>query len=146
MDADPAVGDDDIRSWPTGRLLSVAARLVESHWALLLEQLGLTHAGLIALHTLAGDALPQRVLAQRCKVTDQTMSRIIDRLRRSGFIERGPDPEDGRRVLVRVTPAGRGVYERAVLAEREDPVIAGAIGEDERFRRRLLEIVERLDR
>lgn len=147
MDTDPAPGpDDDVRSWPTGRLLSVAARLIEARWMVLLEQLDLTHAGLIALHTLGEDALPQRVLAHRCKVTDQTMSRIIDRLYRSGFVERGADPEDGRRVRVRATAAGRDVYRRAVVAERQDPVVRGALGHDEAFREKLLEIVTQLGR
>ena len=32
--------DSEVESWPTGRLLSVAARLVESRWAILLDELG----------------------------------------------------------------------------------------------------------
>lgn len=147
MDTEPPAGSaEDVRSWPTGRLLSVAARLIEARWTVLLEQLDLTHAGLIALHTLGEDALPQRVLAHRCKVTDQTMSRIVDRLRRSGFVERGTDPQDGRRVLVSATPEGREVYRRAVVAERHDPVVWGALGNDEAFREKLLEIVGQLGR
>ena len=41
-----------MHDWPTGRLLSTAARLVEHAWVEALEQLGLSHAGLIVLHVL----------------------------------------------------------------------------------------------
>ncbi|WP_216205065.1 MarR family winged helix-turn-helix transcriptional regulator [Amycolatopsis aidingensis] len=141
MDTDP---DSGIESWPTGRLLSVAARLVEARWAVLLDQLGLSHAGLVALHLLGTEGLAQSALARRCRVTDQTMSRTLDRLHRSGFVERTADPADGRRTLVRATEAGREVHRRAAEAERHDPVVQAALGQDERFRRRLLHIVTEL--
>jgi chorismate mutase len=44
---------DAIDDWPTGRLLSVAARLIEQRWRERLDEVGLTHAGLIVLHLLA---------------------------------------------------------------------------------------------
>ncbi|QFZ19004.1 hypothetical protein [Saccharothrix syringae] len=36
----------DVDSWPTGRLLSVAARVVQGRFDEVLAELGLTHAGL----------------------------------------------------------------------------------------------------
>lgn len=132
--------DTEMRSWPTGRLLSVAARLVEQRWTALLETLDLSHAGLITLHTLAAGPLTQRALAQRCRVTDQTMSRTLERLQRSGFVERTTDPADGRRLLAAVTDAGRDVHARAVRAEREDP----GLPDDPAFRAQLLTLIEDL--
>jgi len=133
-------GGSDIRSWPTGRLLSVAARLVEQRWTAMLETLDLSHAGLIVLHTLTSGPLPQRALARRCRVTDQTMSRTLDRLQRSGFVERTTDPADGRRLLAAATPEGRDVHERAVRAERDDPLV----DDDQAFRDQLIGLVEGL--
>ncbi len=130
--------DPDLSTWPTGRLLAVAARLVEQRWVTVLAGLGLTHAGLIALHSLRDGPLPQRTLAQHCQVTDQTMSRTLDRLAKAGFVTRTPDPADARRHLTRLTSAGRAVHERAVRAE---PALLGGLGADPAFRGRLLELI-----
>lgn len=96
----------DIRSWPTGRLLSVAARMVEGRFHDFLTAHGLTHAGLIALHHVVEGRLAQRELATLCRVTDQTMSRTVEGLHRAGYVERATDERDRRRALVEITPAG----------------------------------------
>jgi DNA-binding MarR family transcriptional regulator len=133
--------EPDLSTWPTGRLLAVAARLVEQRWAAVLDGMGLTHAGLIALHVLRDDPLPQRTLAHRCQVTDQTMSRTLDRLAKAGFVTRTPDPADARRHLTRLTAHGRAVHDRAVHAE---PALLGVLGEDDAFRAGLLDVITRL--
>src|SRR6202142_410186 len=43
-----------------------------------------------------------------------TFMGVIDRLTARGLTETGPDPEDGRRLLVRLTRAGQQVAEKAV--------------------------------
>jgi MarR family transcriptional regulator, organic hydroperoxide resistance regulator len=133
--------EPDLSTWPTGRLLAVAARLVEQRWTAVLADLHLTHAGLIALHVLRDGPLPQRTLAQRCQVTDQTMSRTLDRLAKAGFVTRTPDPADARRHLTRLTSRGRAVHEQAVRAE---PALLGGLGEDNTFRTGLLDVITRL--
>jgi DNA-binding MarR family transcriptional regulator len=55
------------------------------------------------MSTLADDTL------QRCA----TMTGIVGRLVKLGFVTRRRDPRDRRRVLVELTPAGRDVVERA---------------------------------
>ena len=45
-------------------------------------------------------------LAARAGMTKQAMGQIVDDLERLGYIERSPDPADGRAKLVRFTPAG----------------------------------------
>lgn len=135
------VPEPDLSTWPTGRLLAVAARLVEQRWVAVLAGLDLTHAGLIALHTLRDGPLPQRTLARRCQVTDQTMSRTLDRLAKSGFVTRAPDPADARRHVTRLTTRGRAVHERAVRAEREDPGLLGGLDDGDAFRARLLSLI-----
>ncbi len=45
-------------------------------------------------------------LVQQTLVTSGTMTNRVDRLERSGFVERRPDPSDRRGVLVRLTPSG----------------------------------------
>lgn len=55
------------------------------------------------------------------------MTARIDRLEKRGFVERLPDPNDRRGVLVELTEAGRKVLEEAVAAntESERRLLAG---------------------
>ena len=133
--------DADVASWPTGRLLSVAARVVEKRFTDFLTGRGLTHAGLIALHHLADGPKSQRQLAGLCRVTDQTMSRTIDHLTRSGHVERRPDPQDRRRTSVKITPSGRRALTAARRAERESDLLLGAVDDYDHFRRQLITLI-----
>jgi DNA-binding MarR family transcriptional regulator len=61
------------------------------------------------------------VLAQRAQVTKQSMAELVAHLERHGYVERVPDPEDGRAKLVRATRRGGEVYAiaREFVAELE---------------------------
>ena len=108
-----------IHDWPTGRLLSTAARLVEHAWVEALEQLGLSHAGLIVLHVLGPGPLSQTELAKVARVEAQTMSRTLEGLERGGYIARQKHPDDGRRHVVTRTPAGDAVWSSARTLEAD---------------------------
>jgi MarR family transcriptional regulator, organic hydroperoxide resistance regulator len=133
-----AGGPEGMTSWPTGRLLSMAARLVEHAWAEALEKQGLTHAGLIALHLLDAGPLSQTELARRARVENQTMSRTIERLEREGFVGRAEDASDRRRQLVTRTDAGRQAWERTQSLEAE---LFPRLGHPQALRDTLLEII-----
>ena len=45
-------------------------------------------------------------LAARAQVTKQTASVLVDQLERAGYVERTPDPTDGRARLIRVAKRG----------------------------------------
>jgi MarR family transcriptional regulator, organic hydroperoxide resistance regulator len=130
---------DRMAGWPTGRLLSTAARLVEHAWAEELEKHGLTHAGMIALHLLDSGALSQTELAKRARVENQTMSRTVERLEREGFVTRAPDLTDRRRQVVSRTDAGRRVWERTRTLEAE---VFPPLSDPEVLRSTLLEIIQ----
>jgi DNA-binding MarR family transcriptional regulator len=51
-------------------------------------------------------------LAEAAVLTKQTVGFLVDQLERAGYVERTPDPRDGRARLVRVAPRGAA----AVLA------------------------------
>lgn len=108
-----------MQDWPTGRLLSMASRLVEHAWLNALSALGLSHAGLIVLHLLHDGPATQAELAGRARVEAQTMSRTVERLERQGYVSRAPDAADRRRRLVKGTPLGFEVFSRAHLIEAE---------------------------
>ncbi|HEX4444359.1 MAG TPA: MarR family transcriptional regulator [Galbitalea sp.] len=129
---------DEMSEWPTGRLLSTAARLVENAWHAALEDQGLTHAGLIVLHLLDSRDLSQSELAARARVQAQTMSRTIDRLERAGFVVRESDAADGRRRVVTRTDAGRTVWRRTRGLEAE---LFPTSGDHEQLRDSLLAII-----
>lgn len=131
----------DVASWPTGRLLSVAARVVEKRFEDFLASRGLTHAGMITLHHLADGPRSQRELALLCRVTDQTMSRTIEHLERGGHVVRSQDPEDRRRTSVKITPAGRRALTAARREERESDTLLGAVDDYEHFRQQLIALI-----
>lgn len=101
---------EDPSTWPTGRLLSTAARLVENRWNEGLAGWGLTHAGFgVIAHLLAGP-LSQHQIAGLTMVEDQTISRTLDRLERQGHIARTQDSNDRRRRVVSLTATGREAF------------------------------------
>jgi DNA-binding MarR family transcriptional regulator len=124
--------------WPTGRLLSTAARLVEHAWVAALEQHKLTHAGVIALHLLDAGPLSQTDLARRARVETQTMSRTIERLEREGLVERQPDPADRRRQVVTRTSAGHEAWTATRSLEAE---VFPELDDQAALRATLLEII-----
>ena len=68
-------------------------------------------------------------------MTSGTMTNRVDRLSARGFVERYPDPDDRRGVLVRLTPDGKravdGAFAALVGAERE---LLGDLSERDRGR------------
>jgi MarR family transcriptional regulator, organic hydroperoxide resistance regulator len=77
------------------------------------------HQASILDHLDEVDSMSMTDLAGHMGVTVATMSLAIDRLERKGYARRERDPKDGRRVLLRATPAGMRLREaKSVL----DPV------------------------
>jgi DNA-binding MarR family transcriptional regulator len=60
-------------------------------------------------------------LAARAQMTHQSMSELVDGLIKAGYLERKPDPADGRAKLICLTPLGRQLLRVAVreIAELE---------------------------
>ncbi|MCL3860710.1 MarR family winged helix-turn-helix transcriptional regulator [Actinotalea sp. K2] len=98
---------EQLDQWPTGRLLSAVARRIERDWNAHLETWELNHASLPVLFLLSRAPLSQRELAHAAGVTEQTMSRVVARLERSGYVARHPHPADRRRHEVTLTDSGR---------------------------------------
>jgi len=115
----PPAEENPLADWPTGRLLSTAARLVEHAWIEALEKLGLSHAGLIVLHLLEPGPLSQAELARAARVQTQTMSRTLERLERDGYVSRVRDDRDQRRHSVTRTDAGTAAWQSARTLEAD---------------------------
>ncbi|GAA6527764.1 MarR family transcriptional regulator [Intrasporangium sp. DVR] len=57
------------------------------------------------------------VLAERAQVAKQTATALVDKLERAGYVERVPDPTDGRARLVRLTARGQAAIPLARAEE-----------------------------
>jgi len=57
---------------------------------------------------------PRRIteLAAEERVTQPAITLLVNRLAERGWVERVPDPSDGRAVLVSLTPVGEAVFEQ----------------------------------
>ena len=80
----------------------------------LLEPLGLTYPQYLALLVLwERDGLAVNELGERLFLDSGTLTPLLKRLEASGLVERQRDPQDERRVRIRLTPQGRALRERA---------------------------------
>lgn len=67
-------------------------------------------------------------LAEQARVTKQSAASLVEQLEKAGYVERVPDPTDGRARLVRLTPRLRRVADAAdaeverVLSEWADHI------------------------
>jgi DNA-binding MarR family transcriptional regulator len=69
-------------------------------------------------------------LAEHANVTPQAMGEVVGHLERHGYVERVPDPTDGRAKLVRLTARGHDLYALAVrLVTDLETEWAGRLGE-----------------
>jgi DNA-binding MarR family transcriptional regulator len=93
---------------------------------------------------LDDDGTRVSVLAERARMTKQSMGELVAHLESHGYVERVPDPSDRRAKLVRATASGEALYPiaRAAIAEIEDGW-ARHLGDAKM--RRLRELLEELD-
>ena len=82
-------------------------------------------------------------LVDRNQVTSGTMTNRVDRLETRGLVQRRPDPDDRRGVLVRLTSDGRRTVDAALadLLGRERELLAGL---DQAERARLADLLRPL--
>ncbi len=91
------------------RAIDLSARELE-------RSAGLTPAQRFVLEQLSDGPLPTlNALAERTHTTQPTVSVVVARLVRRGLIARRPDPADGRRTSLHLTPAGRRLLRRTEL-------------------------------
>ncbi|GIG26355.1 MarR family winged helix-turn-helix transcriptional regulator [Cellulomonas denverensis] len=118
------MASDDPADWPLGRLLSAAARRVEREWNGHLGAWDLNHASFPVLIMLLGGPHTQAELATACEVTEQTMSRILSRLERTGHVRRSQHRLDRRKHQVEITDAGRQAALTAADQQAADRIAA----------------------
>lgn len=91
------------------------------------RSVGLGAAQLFVLQRLAGaPPLSINELADRTLTHQSSVSVVVSRLVRGGLVERTRAAEDGRRVAITLTPAGRALLARAPAAAQDR--LIGALG------------------
>ncbi len=104
-------------------------------------------AHLYVLRALSLDGASVTELAERCDVSKQAISQVLDVLDHARLTRRVRDPRDGRGKLVELTPAGREALRVAVRAwgdvEREWADLLGGEAEMQRVRKAMLLFAER---
>jgi DNA-binding MarR family transcriptional regulator len=68
---------------------------------------------LLELNAAPGRRLRMQDLAARAVLSRTRVSRIVSELEDHGYLERLPDPDDGRATLAAITPAGRRALRQA---------------------------------
>jgi DNA-binding MarR family transcriptional regulator len=79
----------------------------------LAAQIPLTTYDVLVKLSEAGGALRLRDLLERLVISQPGLSRRVERLEAGGLVERAPDPQDGRGVVVLLTRAGRAALRAA---------------------------------
>ena len=110
----------DLDPWPLGIIGRVAriSLYVQRHSQSWLAPLGLTWEtfSMIAALRRAGPPFAQKPsdLLRMTLLTSGAMTNRIDRVEAQGWVERLPDPADRRSVIVRLTPSGKALADRAI--------------------------------
>jgi DNA-binding MarR family transcriptional regulator len=136
------VNDLHLDGMPMGRLLGIAGRMVAGRFQRLLESQGMTHAGWQVMLALGkADGLTQREVAERCYVTQATVTGVVDTLERDGLVLRERSTEDRRVVRVRLTDEGRERLARTRKTAMKEmaPLFADMPEREEAVVRRFLE-------
>lgn len=125
-------------TWPTGRLLSAAARRVERAWDVYLQQWNLSHASVPVLVVLARGSLSQREIAAQMHVTEQAIGRVLRGLQDNGYLTRERHPGDRRRHVVALTPSGREALRALDHAQSVEALIGTSLTPEETAELRVL--------
>lgn len=121
--------------------LAKASRAGTRHWSESVAEFGVTSVQAMVLGFLAEeDGISSGNLGNRAQLDSATLTGILDRLARSGLVERKDNPDDRRGILIYLTEKGRsvgsGIHDRIESANRS--FLAGLTAEEEIIFRTLL--------
>ena len=125
----------------TGPLLAQICRLMRRRMHSVWDELGLYRGQPFLLRTLwEEEGITHSELANRLQVRPSTISNMIQRMEKAGFVKRRPDLEDQRVSRVYLTDAGRAIRDRVkqVWRELDATTLAGFSAEECVLLRRFL--------
>ena len=126
------------------RLSYLANAIVVPTYDAVRREFGIIRAEYILLVCLAHfPVLTAQDISRIARQPRNSISRAVHRMVAEGYIDRAPDPEDGRQAHLRLTPRGRALHEKvaARLVERQEAVLAPL---DARERRQLDGLLQKI--
>ncbi len=96
--------------------------------------------GLTAVQAMVLSFLSEKDLGLQVQLDSATLTVILDRLAKTGLIERKPNPGDRRAILVCLTPAGKEICQKVLvmLPEQNQAFLSPLTPEEEMIFRTLL--------
>ena len=94
------------RELPTSLLMFIASRAAADRIFRAVHDAGFDDMTIAQSRLMMGidpEGTRLSVLAERAQIAKQTATALVDKLERAGYVERVPDPTDGRARLVRMT-------------------------------------------
>ena len=118
----------------TFRISYLANSLVLPVYDAIRREHGLSRGEYLLLFCLAH--IPELTAQDVANMTGRprnSISRAVHRMLEDGYIDRCPDPDDGRQALLTITPRGRGLHDRIVkwFMASEDAIL-GVLDRNER--------------
>jgi len=140
--------DRDSRELTLGQLLLQVCRLTGDRLRVKMEEIGLHKGqGFILFHLWHHDGIAQNVIAHALHVSPATVTSMLQRMERDGWITRERDADDQRVVRVHLTEKARALHEevRASFRDLEKEVTSVLTkGERETLRELLVKLHEHL--
>jgi len=124
-----------------GQLLAQVCRMTRHHLKTHMEKLGLQRGqGFALIHLWHHDGVPQRELSKAMHVSPASVTNMLQRMERDGWIDRQRDEADQRVVRVFLTKKSKGlrVQARAVFREMEEELGSIYTEEERETLKRLL--------
>src|SRR3954468_24957707 len=98
------------RELPSSLLMFIAARAAADRIFRAVQDAGFDDVTIAQSRLMMGidtEGTRLSVLAERAQIAKQTATALVDKLERAGYVQRVPDPSDGRARLVRMTPRAK---------------------------------------
>jgi len=124
-----------------GHLLSRICRLTRGRLRVKMEAIGLHRGqGLVLSYLWHNDGIPSAKIARALRISPATVTNMIKRMEKGGWIERRPDPDDQRVLRIYLTDKALSLKEeiRRSFRELEDEITDVLTDEEEEFLRAVL--------
>ena len=109
------------------RISYLASAIVIPTYEEIRREFGIVRAEYLLLGCLAHyDQLSAQDVARLTRRPRNSISRAVHRLLDEGYLDRSPDPDDGRQANLTITPAGRELHDKiaALFVQREAEILA----------------------
>ena len=126
------------------RISYLASAIVVPGYDAIQREFGIIRAEYLLLLCLAHfPVLTARGVSRLTRRPRNSISRAVHRMLAEGYLDRAPDPHDGRQARLKLTPKGRVLHEKiaARLVERQEEVLAAL---DAKERRQLDSLLQKL--